>query len=500
MPPPPTSPSSKTGARRFLAAEEVEEDDDEESDSDPHDDLLAARQINGDSEAEDEGFVNGHDGNSDGGGCGSDGGSDGGGGGSDDDDDIANDKGNDGAMAAAAAEGRPEERRSSMRAGRFEGSLEDRGVNKISPRPTPRKKKAKPNQRLRDRTRNRERFAAKTAAARAEFLAVASSAVEKLGAALDAWLLGKEALWYEHIVDPVQLGDCARAELPRAKVAALVKRAQVVHRYLQLQVKSGNSFRLQNQREVAEAMNISAQLVASWTRDFMHLEPHSDFHAAAGGDTAPVEHRPLTSPPLNPYTVSSEVMPIENDKHIRALATWFVRANANVKGRANMKASDFQRWCITFLIPNHLSELRPYRTKVILTYNNELVTPDGAPAPRAFNVAATLDEAITDADKTWAISLTTAKRWLFSLGFRKTKHKKTMYVDGHERADVVADRRRYIAELDQYLSRMDQYGGDNMDEVTSRTSEEPEVVLVVHDEVVLHQNDGEEWSYQQVNF
>jgi len=335
--------------------EEVEEDDDEESDSDPHDDLLAARQINGDSEAEDEGFVNGHDGNSDGGGCGSDGGSDCGGGGSGDDDDIANDKGNDGAMDAAAAEGRPEERRSSMRAGRFEGSLEDRGVNKISPRPTPRKKKAKPNQRLRDRTRNRERFAAKTAAARAEFLAVASSAVEKLGAALDAWLLGKEALWYEHIVDPVQLGDCARAELPRAKVAALVKRAQVVHRYLQLQVKSGNSFRLQNQREVAEAMNISAQLVASWTRDFMHLEPHSDFHAAAGGDTAPVEHRPLTSPPLNPYTVSSEVMPIENDKHIRALATWFVRANANVKGRANMKASDFQRWCITFLIPNHLS-------------------------------------------------------------------------------------------------------------------------------------------------
>ena len=49
------------------------------------------------------------------------------------------------------------------------------------------------------------------------------------------------------------------------------------------------------------------------------------------------------------------------------------------------------------------------------------------------------------------------------------------------------------------LSRMDQYGGADMNAVTPRTSEEAEVVLVVHDEVVVHQNDGEDWSYQQVN-
>ena len=73
-----------------------------------------------------------------------------------------------------------------------------------------------------------------------------------------------------------------------------------------------------------------------------------------------------------------------------------------------------------------------------------------------------------------------------------------MYVDGHERADVVKDRLRYIAELDTYLSRMDQYGGADMNDVTPRVSEEGEVVLCVHDEVVLHQHDGEGWSYQQV--
>ena len=72
-----------------------------------------------------------------------------------------------------------------------------------------------------------------------------------------------------------------------------------------------------------------------------------------------------------------------------------------------------------------------------------------------------------------------------------------MYIDNHERADVVKDRLRYIAELDQYLSRMDQYGGADMNDVTPRTSEEAEVVLVVHDEVVVHQNDGEDWSYSR---
>ena len=74
-----------------------------------------------------------------------------------------------------------------------------------------------------------------------------------------------------------------------------------------------------------------------------------------------------------------------------------------------------------------------------------------------------------------------------------------MYVDGQERADVVLDRVRYIAVVHRFLPRMNQYGGSNMDEVTPRTNMvDCEVVWVVHDEVVLHQNDGEDWSYQQV--
>ena len=168
-------------------------------------------------------------------------------------------------------------------------------VNRFAARPTPRTKRPRPSKRLRDRVRNRAHYAAKTAAARVEFLVLASSAVDKLGAALDAW--GRNDRWFVPIASPGQVGEEPGAVLPRPKEVALVKRAQVVHKYLQLQVKSGNINRLQNQREVAVYHNVSAPLVASWTRDFLHLEPRPDPPAASGGgeDTTSAEFTASTS-------------------------------------------------------------------------------------------------------------------------------------------------------------------------------------------------------------
>jgi len=272
--------------------------------------------------------------------------------------------------------------RRSEREGRFQGEMTEPRENKFSPRPTPRTRKKYPKvgKRLRDRVRNRENYAKKTEAARVEFLALASSAVDKIGGALDAWGLGETQWCVPIMADPGPLGDGTGGSLPRTKEAALLKRATVVHGYLKFQVQSGNSSVLHNQREVSKHHNVSAPLVASWTRDFLRLEPRPLLPAAIGGgvDAASIDHHPLTFSPVNPYTVSPEVMPIVNDAHIRGLATWFVRANANVKGRPNMKASDFQRWVNTFLIPTHLTKLRPFRSKLIHTYNNEWVTPDGA--------------------------------------------------------------------------------------------------------------------------
>ena len=81
------------------------------------------------------------------------------------------------------------------------------------------------------RVKNRALYEARTAAARAQFLVLALPAVDKLGAALDAWGLGK-GQWFVHIADPGQLGDGAGATLPRPKEVALLKRTHVVHKYL----------------------------------------------------------------------------------------------------------------------------------------------------------------------------------------------------------------------------------------------------------------------------
>lgn len=182
----PRSPfSTKAGARSFL-----EEEDDEDGDADPHDDLLAVRQINGDSEAEDEGTVfDDASGNDD-----------------DDasDDDIDGDSGGAAAAVAGADADVPAARRSE-REGRFKGALVNQGCYTFAPRPTPRKKHAKPAKRMRDRVKNRAHYAARTAAARKQFLVLASSAVSKLGVALDAWGLGNDR-WFVPIADPGQLG------------------------------------------------------------------------------------------------------------------------------------------------------------------------------------------------------------------------------------------------------------------------------------------------------
>ena len=66
------------------------------------------------------------------------------------------------------------------------------------------------------------------------------------------------------------------------------------------------------------------------------------------------EYHPPNFPPASLYEVPLELMPTVHDKRVRGLATWIVRANASVKGRQAMKASDFQRWINSELIPNQL--------------------------------------------------------------------------------------------------------------------------------------------------
>ena len=52
------------------------------------------------------------------------------------------------------------------------------------------------------------------------------------------------------------------------------------------------------------------------------------------------------------------------------------------------------------------------------------------------------------------ISEKTATRWLRALGWILSEHKKGIYIDGHERVDVVEYRKKFLDEMKEYERRM----------------------------------------------
>ena len=88
-------------------------------------------------------------------------------------------------------------------------------------------------------------------------------------------------------------------------------------------------------------------------------------------------------------------------------ATEYVRENAAVKGRLNLTTIDFCRWVNDCLLPN--STLEP-----------------GFP---------------------WKIGVETARLWLHHLGFEVLTVRKGIFIDGHERSDVVDARKLFLRKL-----------------------------------------------------
>lgn len=88
-------------------------------------------------------------------------------------------------------------------------------------------------------------------------------------------------------------------------------------------------------------------------------------------------------------------------------ATKFVRENANVKGRPNMTALSFCQWVNENLLPN-------------------IALEPGYPR---------------------RISVQTARKWLHHLGFMVISGKKGSFFNGHERDDVVAERKSFLTKM-----------------------------------------------------
>jgi hypothetical protein len=49
-----------------------------------------------------------------------------------------------------------------------------------------------------------------------------------------------------------------------------------------------------------------------------------------------------------------------------------------------------------------------------------------------------------------SISENTAKKWLLRLGYQKSTYKKGVYMDGHERANMVAYRKDFLSQVLDY--------------------------------------------------
>ena len=103
-------------------------------------------------------------------------------------------------------------------------------------------------------------------------------------------------------------------------------------------------------------------------------------------------------------------MSLFNDENLRLQASMWVRENAVKKGEPNMTARSFCQWIKETLLPS--TNLPPF-------------------SPRTIRVI-------------------TATRWLHRLVNRPQSHRKGIYIDGHERQDVVNYRKKYLDTMKQF--------------------------------------------------
>ena len=97
------------------------------------------------------------------------------------------------------------------------------------------------------------------------------------------------------------------------------------------------------------------------------------------------------------------------------------------------------------------------------------------------------------------ISLRTATRWLHHLGFKPVSHKKGVYIDGHEREDVIRHRESLLKILEDLRSSHWPLPccSDDPPRVRLEADEEKELVIIFHDESIFNTNEGQTWMWRE---
>lgn len=186
-------------------------------------------------------------------------------------------------------------------------------------------------------------------------------------------------------------------------------------------------------KEVALCLGYSEKTVRRWRKDFL------------------VGSRRFTVDGRGKYARNRVI----NDEEYHDLALKWIHENAYVKGKPNMTAADFCTWVNDTLLPK-VSEHHP-----------------SVPSK---------------------ISVRTGVRWLHSLGFEKVSSKKGIYIDGHERQDVVDYRKLYLRKH-EILASTHAPPPPCSDEPPAEPSTQKKLVLIFHDESTFHSNDDQGWMW-----
>ena len=150
---------------------------------------------------------------------------------------------------------------------------------------------------------------------------------------------------------------------------------------------------------------------------------------------------------------------VMTDEQYRDMTLEWVRGHASVKGVPNMTALDFCNWANGTLLP--------------------LVREHHPSIPAK-------------------ISLTTGCRWLHKLGFQPSSTRKGVYIDGHERNDVVEYRTLYLRRL-EILSNTHAPPPLCTDEVSEPFigPQRRDLVLLFNDESTYHSNEDQGWMWAE---
>ena len=149
---------------------------------------------------------------------------------------------------------------------------------------------------------------------------------------------------------------------------------------------------------------------------------------------------------------------VYHDERLNHKAAEWVRAHAFMKGEPNMTAQSFCDWINSdLLVASHLPPFFPRE-----------------------------------------ISLRTSIRWLHHLGFKPVSHKKGVYIDGHEREDVIKHREALLKTLEhlRVSHRPLPRCSDDPPRVRLEADEEKkELVIIFHDESIFNTNEGQTWMW-----